>query len=122
MLADSMRQRTLSIALALLLLFTQHLGLLHLLSHLAPPAGHGMVHLVADRAPAHDDAVGSDAADAMCQACLVLATLGVATLPALLRWVAPRAVFPAPVNPALLPPATAAGVPYLARGPPAFLA
>jgi hypothetical protein len=85
MLAGSMRQRTLSIALALLLLVTQHLGLLHLLSHLAPPAGPVVVHGVADPAPAHADAIASDAADAMCQACLVLATLGVATLPALLR-------------------------------------
>jgi hypothetical protein len=79
-----------------------------------------VVHGVADPAPAHADAVGSDAADAMCQACLVLATLGVAKLPTLLRWVAPRAVFAAPVRPAPLPPATAAGVPYLARGPPVF--
>ncbi|MDO9286259.1 MAG: hypothetical protein Q7U26_15295, partial [Aquabacterium sp.] len=86
-----MRQRTRSIALALLLLVTQQLGLLHLLSHLAPPAGHGMVQGATDRAPAHADGSGNDAADALCQACLVLATLGAATLPALLRWVAPPA-------------------------------
>ncbi|OGA99421.1 MAG: hypothetical protein A3E25_17825 [Burkholderiales bacterium RIFCSPHIGHO2_12_FULL_69_20] len=122
MLAGPMRQRTLSIALALLLLVTQQLGLLHLLSHLAPPAGHGVVLQAADRAPAHADTAGNDAADALCQACLVLATLGAATLPTLLRWVAPRAVFAAPARPALPPPATTAGVPYLARGPPAFLA
>ena len=35
MLAGPMRQRTLSITLALLLLVTQQLGLLHLLSHLS---------------------------------------------------------------------------------------
>lgn len=122
MLAGPMRQRTLSFALALLLLVTQQLGLLHLLSHLAPPAGPGVAQLAADRAPAHADGAGNDAADALCQACLVLATLGAATLPALLRWVAPRAVFAAPARPALPPPATAAGVPYLARAPPAFLA
>ena len=49
-------ENTLSIALALLLLVTQQLGLLHLLSHLAPPAGHGVVLQAADRAPAHAEA------------------------------------------------------------------
>jgi hypothetical protein len=122
MLAGPMRQSSLSFTLALLLLITQQLGLLHLLSHLAPPAGPGMVQVAVDQAPAHHDATGNDAADALCQACLVLATLGAATLPALLRWVAPRAVLAAPARPALPPPATAAGVPYLARGPPTLLA
>jgi hypothetical protein len=115
-----MTPRLIALALALVLLLTQQLGLQHLLSHGLHSAGlaaaQARVHLAGT---AGQDAAPADAAaDGLCQACLALVVLGTATLPALLRWAAMvlRAVVPvaAPARTLL----RGAGAPYLARAPP----
>jgi hypothetical protein len=118
MLGAPMTPRLIALALALVLLVTQQLGLQHLLSHGLQAAG-----LAADtaHATAHattPDATPDAAADGLCQACLALVVLGTATLPALLRWATrvQRAVAPAaPVRRAMR---RGAAAPYLARAPP----
>lgn len=124
MLGAPMRHRILSLSLALLLLLTQQLGAAHLLSHVLHPAGQGPAHgdhgqLAAPPVPAGAaEATHADAGDALCQVCLVLATLLAAGLPALWRWCLARLRAAALVLPATQPPAPRAGAPYRARGPP----
>ena len=126
-----MRPRLIALALALILLLTQQLGLQHLASHGLQTAG-----LAATSATAHtrhtrhtantafttEDGVSATdaaaAADGLCQACLALVVLGTAALPALLRWatrvlrgVAPAAAMVRAVR-------RGAAAPYLARAPP----
>lgn len=119
-----MTPRLIAVALALVLLVTQQLGLQHLLSH-----GLQTVGLAAVSTTAHADAATSDtdtdidtgnddAADGLCQACLALVVLGTAALPGLLRWAARVLRSPAPVSPAARPVRRGAGAPYLARAPP----
>jgi len=96
-------RRFLALALALLLLITQHLGLQHVLGHAlhgdgataahlqASPASDGMAAGAAVRATGKVTAeaasdLADDAADGLCGICLGLATLGVAAVPALLQW------------------------------------
>lgn len=98
--------------LALVLLLTQQLGMLHVLSH---GQAHGSAATTQHAQP--NDHAGH-AADALCQLCLVLAALGAAALPALWRWLTPRLRAVAPVRPPLLRVCVAAAAPYQARGPP----
>lgn len=120
-----MRHRLLSLSLALLLLLTQQLGALHLLSHVLHPGGQGPAvwadaDLVA-AAPAAadaDEATHAAAGDALCQVCLVLATLVAAALPAVWGWRQPRPQLAALVLPAPRLLARRASAPYRARGPP----
>jgi hypothetical protein len=118
MLGAAMRHRLLALCLSLLLLLTQQLGQLHLLSHgLQPPAQTDVQAL--DRAdPGHSADVA--AGDALCQVCLVLATLGAAGLPAVWRWLAGRASATEPLAPPRPAPARLAAVPFQARAPPAL--
>lgn len=120
-----MQARTVSLILALVLLFTQQLGLQHVLSHgqaggaQAPPQAAALTaatpdHPAANAAP-HADA---PAGDGLCPACLVLATLAMATLPAVLRWLAPRPLAAAPAAPARRAFSARRSSPYLARAPP----
>ncbi|OYU79659.1 MAG: hypothetical protein CFE45_28590, partial [Burkholderiales bacterium PBB5] len=78
MLAPVLNRRFLAIALALLLLVTQHLGLQHMLGHAlhgdAATAGHALAAPAADQATGGDPAAAADdAADGLCRICLVLA-------------------------------------------------
>lgn len=112
-----MTSRLVSIALALVLLVTQQLGLQHLLTHgLQGAAGSVGARAVATshEAPAHDD--GS--ADELCQACVALVVLGSATLPEQPAWALPTAVHDTPAAPAIAPLLRHAASPYLARAPP----
>jgi len=120
MLGVSMQARTVSLILALVLLFTQQLGLQHLLSHGLAGAQSATQSAATPDQPAADAGHGAEAAaaDGLCQACLVLATLGMATLPAVLRWLAPRALAAAPVAPARRAFSARRSAPYLARAPP----
>ncbi len=124
MLGASMRRRLLSLSLALLLLLTQQLGAVHLLSHVLHPGGHGPATLIqanqtALPAAAHaDEATQAAAGDALCQVCLVLATLVAAALPAVWGWRPPRPQPVALVLPAPRLLARRASAPYRARGPP----
>ena len=124
-----MTSRLIAVALALVLLVTQQLGLQHLLSHGLQSAGLAAVSSSAH--PAHGDAVATDGADAteatvatdaaadgLCQACLALVVLGTAALPTLLRWAAPVLRSAAPVPPVARAMRRGAAAPYLARGPP----
>ena len=121
MLGVLMQARTVSLILALVLLFTQQLGLRHLLSH-------GLVGTAAAQSAAALGQPGADAGqgaeapagDGLCQACLVLATLGMATLPGVLRWLAPRQLAAAPAAPARRAFSVRRSAPYLARAPPAL--
>lgn len=119
MLAASMRQRLLALSLSLLLLLTQQLGTLHLLSHVLQPPGPASLETAADGGHhGHGDGGHADAGDALCQVCLVLATLGAASLPAAWGWLARQVRNAAPLampRPALRPLAAA---PWQARGPP----
>ena len=124
MLAGCMRQRLLPLALALLLLVTQQLGLLHLLQHgldhRAPAAPPGLVAgAPASPAPAHAEA--TEPADGLCAVCLVLASLATAALPGDAGWPLAAAHGEAPPAAPANAAATPAGVPYLARAPPALL-
>ena len=116
-----MTPRLIALALALLLLLTQQLGLQHLLSHGLKNAELAAVaaYTAHTARTATGDATAADVtADGLCQACLALVVLGTATLPTLLRWAAwaLRAAGPA----ALVVRAVRrdAGAPYLARAPP----
>jgi len=151
MLAPVLTRRSLAIALALLLLLTQHLGLQHLLGHalqggqasgvfaLAAPAGGAVAGDVAQAvgggaaaaratdsttdsaATSPADGAGDEAADGLCRICLLLATLGVATLPALLQWQAQLRGQALRVATRLRQWAAPALVGYQARAPPRFL-
>jgi len=119
MLSAAMRRRLLALSLSLVLLLTQQLGAVHLLAHLVPPAGPAHAHAQADAgATAHAQA---DAGDALCQVCLVLATLAAACLPSACGWLARqvRAATPALLRRAA--PARRAPLPWQARGPPVCL-
>ena len=120
MLGVLMHARTVSLILALVLLFTQQLGLQHLLSHGLGGAQSAAQTSAAAGQPAGDAGHGAEAAaaDGLCQACLVLATLGMATLPAVLRWLAPRPPAAAPAAPARRAFSARRNAPYLARAPP----
>ena len=118
MLARVMRQRFLSLTLALLLLITQQWGVLHGLSHGLHGAGQGVAAAQPASEPGPRDS--SSAADALCQVCLVLATLGAATLPDDWPLPATDACGAAPVARAPCAAARPAGTPYLARAPPAL--
>jgi hypothetical protein len=124
MLGASMRRRLLSLSLALLLLLTQQLGAVHLLSHVLHPDGHGPAAVAdaghtAGSADAHAaDSTHADAGDALCQVCLVLATLVAAALPAVWGWRLPRPQAATLALPAPRPAARRASAPYRARGPP----
>lgn len=123
-LSTLLQRRALALALGLLLLLTQQVGLHHLLSHAlgAPGAAAAALDGANGAAPGEADRDGGQPADSLCQVCLALAALGLAALPATWRWLAPRlpAATPAP-RPA--PGRTArAASPYLARAPPALQA
>ena len=113
-----MTPRLIALALALLLLLTQQLGLQHLLSHGLKNAELAAVAAHTARTATGDATAADVTADGLCQACLALVVLGTATLPTLLRWAAwaLRAAGPA----ALVVRAVRrdAGAPYLARAPP----
>lgn len=120
-----MTPRLIALALALLLLLTQQLGLQHLLSHgLKNAALVAVAATSAPTAPTADSAdtahtAASDAtADGLCQACLALVVLGTATLPALLRWAARVLRAAAPATLVVRAVRRGAGAPYLARAPP----
>lgn len=120
MLALSMTSRLIALALALLLLLTQQLGLQHLLSHGLQTAGQAAVATATAAADtAHGEAASADAAaDGLCQACLALVVLGTAALPAGLRWAARVLRAAGPGAPMLRTVRRDAGAPYLARAPP----
>lgn len=108
-----LHRRALSLALGLLLLLTQQLGLRHLLSHAAAGATGPAAVAAVDHTPR-----GDAAADGLCQVCLALAAIGLAALPASWRWLAPRLPVARPTVALVggrLPGASAA---YLARAPP----
>ena len=118
MLHAVMRRRLLALSLSLVLLLTQQLGALHLLSHVLQPAAHTAVLAQADLGNSGPAAHRADAGDALCQVCLVLATLGAATLPTLWGWLARQARVALPLSPQRPAPSRAAPAPYQARGPP----
>ena len=148
MLQSPMTSRLIALALALVLLVTQQLGLQHLLAHglqtarLAAAAAPAIAYVAhtADAAVAADtahvahvahvadtaagdtaagDAASPDAAaEGLCQACLALVVLGTATLPALLRWAARLRRAVAPSAPVVRVVRRGAAAPYLARAPP----
>jgi hypothetical protein len=114
-----MSRRLTALLLGLLLLLTQQWGTLHLLSH----GLQGAAAMATADAGAPSDRPGDvqpDAGDALCQVCLVLASLAAAGLPALWRWLArpPRAA--APLAPPCLAAPRRAPAPWHARGPPAL--
>ena len=122
MLGVLMQARTVSLILALVLLFTQQLGLRHLLSHGLVGTAAAAQSAAALGLPGADAGHGAEApaGDGLCQACLVLATLGMATLPGVLRWLAPRQLATAPAAPARRAFSVRRSAPYLARAPPAL--
>jgi cobalamin synthase len=124
-----MTPRLIALALALVLLLTQQLGLQHLLSHglqsaglaVASASAHTGSHTSAHTSshPTDGDPASADpAADGLCQACLALVVLGTATLPALLRWAAVVHRAALPGAPFVRAVRRGAGAPYLARAPP----
>jgi hypothetical protein len=127
MLAGSMRHRLLPLALSLLLLVAQQLGALHLLAHVLHPGHQGHAEAAhrahgGDGAGAHDPAAHAeaDAGDALCQVCLVLATLGAVAGPVVWAWAVRRVRSSAPPAPAVGTPRPRGWAPYRARGPPAL--
>ncbi|GCL64267.1 DUF2946 family protein [Pseudaquabacterium pictum] len=129
MLGASMRQRLLALSLSLLLLLTQQLGALHLLSHVLQPPGLATLETGADSGPHghdhghhhgdhHGDGGHADAGDALCQICLVLATLGAASLPVVWGWLARQARGGAPLPMPRPAPRRLATAPWQARAPP----
>lgn len=125
MLAGSMRRRLLPLALSLLLLIAQQLGAQHLLAHVLQLDGHGHAGLAhADHAPpqADDPATHAeaDAGDALCQVCLVLATLAAMVGPVVWAWPAQRVRGSAPPAPRRAAAPRQAWAPFQARGPPAL--
>ena len=126
MLAPVLNRRFLAIALVLLLLVTQHLGLQHMLGHAlqsdAATAVHALAAHAADQAAGGDPTDAADeAADGLCKLCLLLATLGVATLPALLQWRAQLRSQAVRVLTRVRQWAAPALPGYQARAPPRFL-
>lgn len=113
-----MSPRLISVVLALVLLVTQQLGLQHLLSHGLQTALPATTATTAEAPAGEGDAHADAAADGLCQACLALVVLGTATLPALLRWAAPRLHATAPAAPVAPAVRRGAAAPYLARAPP----
>ena len=128
-----MTPRLIALALALLLLLTQQLGLQHLLSHglrnaalVAGVATSAYTAYTADTADsahtahtAAGDTTATDVtADGLCQVCLALVVLGTAALPALLRWAARVLRAAAPAALAVRAVRRGAGAAYLARAPP----
>ena len=83
MLSAVMRCRLLALSLSLVLLLTQQLGELHLLSHVLQSPAHRAMLAQADPGNSASEPHRAVAGDALCQVCLVLATLGAATLPTL---------------------------------------
>ena len=127
MLQSPMTPRLIALALALILLVTQQLGLQHLLAHglqtarlaAAAPATAYVAHTADAADTAAGDAASPDAAaEGLCQACLALVVLGTATLPALLRWAARMRRAVAPSGPVVRVVRRGAAAPYLARAPP----
>ena len=80
MLGAPMRHRLLALSLSLVLLLAQQLGVLHLLAHGLQPHAPAAAHTAPLATPTPDagHASDADAGDALCQVCLVLATLGAA--------------------------------------------
>ncbi|MBC7728057.1 MAG: hypothetical protein H7242_10700 [Microbacteriaceae bacterium] len=125
-----MTPRLIALALALLLLLTQQLGLQHLLSHglrnaalVAVVATSAYTAYTADSAHTAHTAAGDTTAtdvtaDGLCQVCLALVVLGTAALPALLRWAARVLRAAAPAALAVRAVRRGAGAAYLARAPP----
>lgn len=129
-------RRALALWLAGLLLLTQQLGWQHLAAHLAGGEGIAPARLAAHgidggpaaaaRAAAGDPADATTpavddaglAADGLCRLCLTLAALGLALLPAALRWRPPRSAPPPLRSASAARVAAAAGVPFQARAPP----
>ena len=132
MLALPMTSRLIALALTLVLLFTQQLGLQHLLSHglqsaglaVASASAHTSSHTSSQPGTRHiagdpaTDYTADTAADGQCQACLALVVLGTATLPALLRWAALVHHAALPGAPWVRTVRRGAAAPYLARAPP----
>ena len=127
MLAGSMRHRLLPLALSLLLLIAQQLGAQHLLAHVLQLDGHGHGHAGQTQAalagsPATPDGpdthAEAEAGDALCQVCLVLATLAAVAGPVAWGWAAQRMRCTAPQPQAHAAPLRRAWAPYRARGPP----
>ena len=134
MLKPTMHARTLALALALLLLLTQQFGALHSLSHSLAAAHQAQAQAQATTTttatanhvatPATSSADSPDSglpADSTCQVCLVLAALGLAALPGLLRWWLRRVRQPAPTASGRPTWPTPAAAQYRARAPPARL-
>ena len=123
MLIGAMRRRLLPLALSLLLLIAQQLGAQHLLSHVLQLDGHGhadraQTTLAGGPASADDPATEAEAGDALCQVCLVLATLAAVAGPVAWGWAAQRMRCTAPQPLAQAAPLRRAWAPYRARGPP----
>jgi hypothetical protein len=120
MLGAPMRHRLLALSLSLVLLLAQQLGVLHLLAHGLQPHAPAAAHTAPLATPTPDagHASDADAGDALCQVCLVLATLGAASLPVVWGWLAQRVVAAAPLAPRRPAPARPAPAPWHARGPP----
>lgn len=132
MLAGFMRRRLLPLALSVLLLLAQQLGAQHLLAHVLQPGEHGHAAQAAwapaahagdpahthapDNSPAQTEA---DAGDALCQVCLVLATLAAVAGPLAWAWAARRVRSGAPLRLASTTLPRPGWAPYRARGPPA---
>lgn len=127
MLGASMRQRLSALALCLLLLLTQQLGLQHLLSHGLQPGGTATLAAGAEAGHhghhAHhgDDGDHGDVGDALCQVCLALAALGAAGLPVAWGWLARQVRNAAPQAVARPAPRPRAAAPWQARAPPSPL-
>lgn len=127
MLCPHMFTRTLSFALALMLLLTQQLWALHSLSHgRSLPASTLMLAAggtVTKSSTTRTDPVESEQpADGLCKVCLLLLALGAAALPAGLQWLAVRQRGLRCDRPTLPALQTRPGAPYLARAPPLRLA
>ena len=123
MLIGAMRRRLLPLALSLLLLIAQQLGTQHLLAHVLQLDGHGhagQTQATLAGSPAIPDgpATQAEAGDALCQVCLVLATLVALAGPAAWAWAAQHVRRTAPQPPVHAAPRQRAWAPYRARGPP----
>ncbi len=122
MLLASMQHRALALALALLLLVTQQLGLQHLLSHGSAAASWVAAGATALASPADAGPVDDgQPPDGSCAVCAVLASIAFAVMPALLLWLATPRRGSAPQLPARETPAARSNPHYLARAPPAPL-
>lgn len=120
-----LHRRALALALAWLLLLTQQVGLLHLLSHAHGPGGPAPQRGVADAAApaaAADrlEAADGQPADDLCRLCLGLAGLGLALVPALLPWLRAGLAPVAPRWQALHHAAARPVAAFQARAPPVF--